>query len=130
MSEVKIVTAGSMKVGNYVIIDGVACVVKKVDFSAPGKHGHAKYRIEAVSLIDGNKKIIVKPSHDKLEVPIIEKKAAQVLSIAGEKANVMDMETYETFELDIPEELKDKVKEGASVTYWIILGNKVLKEVK
>jgi len=49
------------------------------------------------------------------------------LSIAGDKANVMDMKSYETFDLDIPEDLKDQVKEGDQVNYWIILGKKVLR---
>jgi len=39
----------------------------------------------------------------------IEKKTAQVLSIQGNTANVMDSETYETFDLEIPEELKGQV---------------------
>ncbi len=130
MSDIKLVSVGSLKVGNYIIIDNVACVIKKIDVSSPGKHGHAKYKIEAVGIIDGNKRMIVRPSHDKIEVPIIEKKAAQVLSITGDKVNVMDMETYETFDLEIPEELKGKVKEGVQIVYWIIMKDKVMKEVK
>ena len=42
----------------------------------------------------------------------------------------VDSETYETFDLDIPEELKDEVIEGANVLYWIILDSKVIKQVK
>jgi translation elongation factor P/translation initiation factor 5A len=42
----------------------------------------------------------------------------------------MDSETYETFELDIPEELKAEVVEGCSVLYWIVLTQRVMKQVK
>ena len=70
------------------------------------------------------------PSHDKVEAPIIEKKSAQVLSISGNMANVMDVETYETFDLDIPEELQAEVKEGVEVLYWLLMGTKVMKQVK
>ena len=63
-------------------------------------------------------------------MPIIEKKSAQVLSIQGDTANVMDIESYETFDLKIPDELKNDVKEGVQVMYWIMLDNKVLKEVR
>ena len=126
----KITTAGSLKVGNYMILDGVACIVKKIDTSRPGKHGHAKCRIEAVGMIDGKKFIQVFPGHDKVEVPIIEKKSAQVLSIHDNNATVMDNESYETFDLKIPEDLKNKVKEGVQVVYWIILNDKVMKMVK
>ncbi len=130
MADTKPDAVGSLKVGKYVVVDGVACVVKDIQTSKPGKHGHAKARIEAVGLIDGQKKIFVKPTHDVIEVPIVEKETAQVLSIKGYMANVMDMKSFETFDLKIPEELKNEVKEGIQVIYWIILNDKVIKQVK
>ncbi len=120
----------SLKVGSYIVVDGVACTIKSIQISSPGKHGHAKSRIEAVGIIDGQKKIFVAPSHDKMESPIIEKETAQVLSINSNKASVMDMKSFETFELEIPHELKDDVKEGINVLYWVILKDKVMKQVK
>ena len=123
-------SVASLRPGSYVVIEGVACKVNKIETSRPGKHGHAKCRIDASGLIDGNKKVIVLPGHDKIDVPIIDKKSAQVLSIKGEEANIMDEESYETFDIKIPNELKDKVVEGTNVVYWDILGDKVLKEIK
>ncbi|MFO7711341.1 MAG: translation initiation factor IF-5A [Candidatus Woesearchaeota archaeon] len=123
-------SVGSLKEGNYVVIDGVACTVSSTQTSRPGKHGHAKVRMEGVGLIDGKKRILVMPGHDKIEVPIIDKRNAQVLSVTGNMANVMDSETYETFDLEIPEELKDQCTEGSTVLYWIILEDKVMKQVK
>ena len=126
----KTVDAASLKQGSYVIMDGLACKVVSIQTSKTGKHGHAKSRVEAIGLINGEKKIKIFPGHDKVEVPIVEKKTAQVLSISGDKANIMDMESFETFDLTIPEDLKDSVKEGGNVLYWIILGEKVMKQVK
>lgn len=126
----KMSSVGSLQKGNYVIIDGVACKVADTQTSRPGKHGHAKVRMSAVGLIDGKKRVMVMPGHDNIEVPIVEKKTAQVLSITGDTANVMDSETYETFDLKIPEELKGQVVEGCNVLYWIILSDKVMKQVK
>jgi len=126
----KVVGVNSIKVGSYIIIDDVACKVISCESSKSGKHGHAKYRIVAVGLLDGKKREILKPSGDTVEVPIIDKKTAQVLSVSNDTANVMDVETYETFDLKIPEEFKDKVVEGAQVLFWGILGEKVLKQVK
>ncbi|MBU0930100.1 MAG: translation initiation factor IF-5A [Nanoarchaeota archaeon] len=128
MSDIKHVEPNSLRVGNYVIIDGVACIIKKLDKSAPGKHGHAKFRVEASGIINNEKKIVVRSAHDKFEVPIIEKKSAQVLNISGDSANVMDSETFETFDIKIPEELKGKIEEGKTVTYWIVLDQKMLRE--
>ena len=99
MADTKQAIVTSLKQGSYIIIDGIACRINKVETSRPGKHGHAKCRISADSLIDGSRKVIVLPGHDKIDVPIIEKKNAQVLSIQGEMATVMDEKTYETFEL-------------------------------
>ena len=79
---------------------------------------------------DGKKRNLVMPGHDKVEAPIVEKKTAQVLSVSGNKCNIMDMETYETFDIDIPEEFKDDVAEGKEILYWTIMGSKILKQVK
>ena len=124
----KIVAASSLKVGGYVILNDKACKVNDIQISKTGKHGHAKCRITAISLIDNSKIIKVYPGTDKIEVPIIEKESAQILSIAEDTATVMDMKTYETFDLKLPEDLKGEVKEGDQINYWIILGVKVLQK--
>ncbi len=130
MGEIKQIHATDCKQGRYVVFDDKACVVRSLEISRPGKHGHAKCRIEAVSIIDGKKIVKILPGHDRVGSPVIEKKLAQVLSIAGDKVNVMDMETYETFDIIIPPELKDKVAEGVQVLYWIVLDEKIVKEVR
>lgn len=126
----KNVHATGLKIGGYVIFDGVACKISSIQISRPGKHGHAKCRIEAIGLVDSRKIIKLVPGHDNVEVPIIEKKTAQVLSVHGDSANVMDMESYETFDIKFPSELKDQVVGGTQVLYWIIMGDKVMKQVK
>ncbi|MBR9690916.1 translation initiation factor IF-5A [Candidatus Woesearchaeota archaeon] len=127
---VKLQSIGSLKKGNYVVIDGVACTVFDKQTSRPGKHGHAKVRMTATGILDGKKRVIVMPGHDNIEVPLIDKRNAQVLSIVGDMANVMDSETYETFDLKIPEELKGQVAEGVTVLFWVILNDKVIKQIK
>ena len=126
----KMTSVGTLQKGNYVILDGAACRVFDTQVSRPGKHGHAKVKLTAVGLVDGKKRVTVMPGHDNIEVPIVEKKTAQVLSIQGNTANVMDSETYETFDLKIPEELKSSCVEGCNVLYWVILKDKVMKQVK
>ncbi len=130
MSETTLAIATSLKPGKYVIFDGKACVVRSVQISKPGKHGHAKCRVEAITVMDNQKIIKILPGHDNVEVPIIEKETAQILSIKEDIATVMDMKTYETFELPIPEELKKEIKEGSQVLYWTMMGQKVMKQVK
>lgn len=130
MGETKPVGIGTLQKGNYVVIEGAACKVFSVEVSRPGKHGHAKVRLTGVGLIDGKKRVVVAPGHDHIDVPIVGKKGAQILSVNGNKANVMDSETYETFDLDIPEELKASTVAGANIVYWEIMDNRVMKQVK
>lgn len=130
MYEKKLVSVGSLKKGDTIIIDGAACKITDTSTSRPGKHGHAKVNMMAVGLLDGKKRNLVMPGHDKVEAPIIEKKNAQVLSISGNNASVMDTESYETFDMEILPELKEQVHEGSEVLYWLIMGMKVMKQVK
>jgi translation initiation factor 5A len=127
---IKQASVGTLQKGNYVIIDGIACRVVDTQTSKPGKHGHAKVRVIAAGLLDGRKREVVMPGHDNIDVPIIEKKNAQILSISENMANVMDAETYETFDIEIPEEMKEDAKEGKQILYWQILEQKVMKQVK
>ena len=130
MYEKKSVSVGSLKKGDTIIVDEAPCKVTDIATSRPGKHGHAKVNLMAVGILDGKKRNLVMPGHDKVEAPIIGKKNAQVLSISGNTANVMDTETYETFDMEIPEELKGEVREGVEVLYWVIMNAKVIKQVK
>lgn len=130
MGEIKHKSVGSLQKGNYVIMDGAACIVSDLKVSRPGKHGHAKVNLTAVGMIDGKKRNTVMPGHDNIEVPVIDKKNAQVLSISGNTANVMDMESYETFDVTIPADMQEQVKDGVTIVYWVILNDKILKQVK
>lgn len=130
MYEKKLVSISDLKKGDTLVIDGAACKITSMQVSRPGKHGHAKVNLMAVGLLDDKKRNLVMPGHDKVEVPIVEKKSAQVLSISNNTASVMDSETFETFEMEIPEELKGQVIDGCQVLYWELMGQKVMKQVK
>ena len=126
----KLVGAGTAKPGSYIVIDGAACKVVSTDTSKPGKHGSAKVRIVATGLLDGKRRETVSPTSDNIEVPLIEKKIAQILSVSGDMANVMDEASFETFDLPIPEDLKASIVPNAKVLYWVIMGEKVMKQLK
>ena len=119
-----------LKRGGFVLINDAPCRIDKVQTSSTGKHGHAKVRVDAIGLLDGTRRSMVKPAHEHVSVPIINKKIAQVLAITGDNAQLMDMESYEVFELQIPEELKDKLEAGKEVTYFEVVGQRTLKQVK
>ncbi len=111
-----------LKEGRYMIIDDEPCVIKSISKSKPGKHGSAKARIDVIGIFDNQKRSYIGSVSSKAYVPIVERKNAQVLSIAGDVVQLMDMDDYSTFELKIPPEYKDRIKEGAEITYITALG--------
>ena len=123
----KLINAAEARPGVAIIVDGVSCIVKSNDISKTGKHGHAKCRIECISVIDGKKKVFVAGGHERLDVPMISKKRAQVLTVMVDKASIMDMETFETLEAPMIEEVKAEIKEGDQVEYWDVEGVKIIK---
>jgi len=125
----KVIEATEMRLNTFLMLDGVAHQVKKFDISKTGKHGHAKVRFEAISAFTGKKKVLVVPGHDKFEVPMIDKRPAQVLSVAGDTVSVMDGESYENFDLPVPESLSGEITDGVTVEYWDIEGDKIIKKV-
>ena len=126
----KVVEVKTLKVGKYVVLDGEASKITSLSTSSPGKHGAAKARLEAVGVFDNQKRSIVKPVDTKIDIPIIDKRVGQVLSLMGANVQLMDMENYETIELPIPDELKSQIVEGAEVDYITALGNMKIMRVK
>jgi translation initiation factor 5A len=124
----KLINAVEARPGVAVLVDGVPCIVKSNDISKTGKHGHAKCRIEAISVIDGKKKVFVIAGHERMECPMINKRKGQILSINGENASIMDLESYETIDLLMPEELKEGLKDGDQIEYWDVEETKIIKK--
>ena len=114
----------TLKVNRYVIIDDEPCKIVGLSTSKPGKHGEAKARIEAIGIFDGQKRSIVHPVKHKVHVPMIDKRSAQVLALMGDHVQLMDMETYETFEMPIPAEFKGQLEPGKEIQYLQALGKK------
>ena len=125
----KPIELGSLKIGSYILLpvsdqpSGEPCRLTEYDTSKPGKHGSAKARIVAVGIFDGQKRPHVGPVNMQVHVPLIDKRAAQVISITGSKIQVMDSETFETIDIDmIEEELEGTLEQGNDIEYWNVMG--------
>jgi len=123
---------GAGKVASYVLVDNEPCRIVDYTKSKPGKHGSAKARVVAIGVFDGVKRSFVKPVDAQIEVPIIEKRAGQVISLSPASVQLMDLETYEMLESPLPEEeeLKAKLTSGVEVEYWRILGRTRIMRAK
>ena len=105
------------------MIDGEACEVRSVSMSSPGKHGSAKAKIKARGVFDEKDRHLTKPGDSMMMQPDVSKKFGQIVSRDGTIAQVMDMDTYETNEMELPEDLE--AGEGQEIEFWEI-GDRVL----
>jgi translation initiation factor 5A len=113
-----------LKEGRYMLIDEEPCRILSIQMSKPGKHGEAKARIDAVGIFDGSKRSVVFPVKHKVQVPMIGKRQAQVLSFTDVEVQLMDLETYETFTLPLDPTLKGQISPGAEVQYLDAMGKR------
>jgi len=117
------------KPGSYIMIDGEPCKVLNMTKSKPGKHGAAKVRLDAMGLFDNKKRALMNPASANIEVPVIDKNKGQVINVSGDTVNLMDLDSYETFDVMIPEDLKGKLQPGTEVLYWQFGQKRLIKQI-
>ncbi len=128
---------GSLKTGSYILLPvsdqptGDPCRITEYDTSKPGKHGAAKARIVAVGVFDGQKRPHVGPVSMQVHVPLIDKRAGQLVSITGSNFQLMDSETFETFDADlVDEEIEGKLQQGQDIEYWKVMDRIKIMRIK
>jgi translation initiation factor 5A len=59
----------------------------------------------------------------KVQVPVIDKRKGQVISIdeANNEVQIMDLETYETFSMPINADHESVLKDGAEILYIVAM---------
>ncbi len=134
-SDIEAVRATQLKAGNHIVKDGDIYLIRETEKSKAGKHGHAKCRIKIENIFTGSRTEITVPGDTKLQSPIIDKRTAQVLNITSDSVQLMDMESYETFETILPteEEIREDLKKGEPpvyVEYWRVIGKRRIMRIK
>jgi translation initiation factor 5A len=124
--------AKSLKPGSYFLIEGEPCKVVSIEKSKPGKHGAAKANIVAIGFFDNRKRNVIMPADRMVDVPLIDKRSATVITDMGETYSLMDTETFETYEVPKPtdEEIASKIELNVAVEVWDVMGTKVITRVK
>ena len=118
---------GKLKEGRYVVVDDEPCKILSIATSKPGKHGAAKSRIDVVGIFDGMKRSIVQPVSAKTYVPIVERKTAQVISVAGNNVQMMDVKDFEMFELVVTDEQLAQMEAGKEIAYISSMGKRKIE---
>jgi len=121
---------GQLKVGRYIVIDDEPCKIISYSTSSPGKHGAAKARIDARGIFDNQKRSIIKPVDAKVQVPIIDKASAMVTAIMGDTVQIMDMNNYEYYDLNINDDIEGELADGVQVEYMETMGRMKILRVK
>lgn len=114
----------NLQENHYVIIDDEPCKIKSIDTSKPGKHGEAKARVEAVGIFDNKKHDMLNPVSAKVRTPIIDRKKGQIVNMGDGEVNIMDMDSYETFQLEVDEETYEELEQGQEIRYLETMGRK------
>ena len=125
-------SVGSLKRGQSIVINGEPYKIVSLEKSKPGKHGSDKARITAIHVFNNTKKSIVSPVNAKVDVPLIEKRTAQVVYMEDDSVQLMDLESYESFYALKPteKEMLDKLSANVEVEYWNVLGRTKIVRVK
>ncbi len=118
---------GKLKEGRYMVVEDEPCKILSIATSKPGKHGAAKSRIDCMGIFDGVKRSIVQPVSAKIYVPIVERKSAQVISVAGNTVQFMDVKDFEMFEMNVSDERLAGIEAGKEVPYIASMGKKKLE---
>jgi translation initiation factor 5A len=123
---------GELKEGSYAIINDEPSQIVQIQKSKPGKHGSAKFRCTTISLFDGRKQSFVSSVDGTVQVPIVDKRSGQIVSMGPTSFQLMDMETYDIRDVVLPsdEEIKVKLAAGKEVEYWIIMDRVKIHRVK
>ena len=121
MAEWEMKEIRELKVGRYVNIDEEPCKILSISTSKPGKHGSARANIDAASIFTGAKKSLVGPVSTKVQVPLIDKRKGQILSVQGDEVQIMDLETFENITMVINPDHECVIEDGAEVMYIIAM---------
>lgn len=122
---------GALRIGSYILLNGEPCRIVEYDKSKPGKHGAAKARIVGVGVFDNVKRTMVNPVSAQVEVPLIDKRAGQVISKTDTITQIMDSETFEVFDANmIEDEIKGKLAQGQDIEYWKVMERTKVVRIK
>jgi translation initiation factor 5A len=130
MSEKIFAVAKDLKVGKYVMVEDIPCKVVNIESSKPGKHGSAKMRITAIGIFEGQKKTLLTPGDADVTIPIIDRASAQIMSVSGKTAQVMDSKSYEIYDIDIPDELVSEAAAGKEADILEAMGKRKIERIR
>jgi translation initiation factor 5A len=109
--------ASELKKGSAFEYKGEVLKVTRKELVTVGTHSHTKLKLFVKPLFGGGEKNMILAHNDRVEIVEASKKTATVVSKTLDKIQIMDLHTYETYDADIDEALKQEVNEGDTIIF-------------
>jgi len=122
--------AKELREGEYVLIDDIPCKVVQIESSKPGKHGAAKMRVTGIGIFEGQKKTLLTPGDANIEIPIIERKNVLIMNVNGQNAQVMDQQSNEIYDMELPEDLLSQASAGKEAEVLEAMGRRKMERIR
>jgi len=114
---IKTSTASELERGNYFLINSEPVRVLRKEVIVVGTHSHSKLKFYIQGLREKGERTVTFQHSDRVEKIEIMRKQGQIISKSGNKVQLMDAVSYETFDSNLPQELSDDINEGDNVTF-------------
>jgi translation initiation factor 5A len=123
-------SAGSIKQGGLMVINGRPCKVVSYSTAKTGKHGHAKASITGIDIFNSKKYEDSLPTSHNVEVPNVNRKEYQVIGLQEDYCDLMDEKGNLRNDLRLPDEtekdaedcqtIRDGLESGAEVFVTVL----------
>lgn len=112
------IEAKKISKGTYIEYEDKPYYVHKAQSMVVSRHSHTRVKLDLISVLDRDKRSITVAPHDKLKDIEIIRRHGQFITHSGKNlGQIMSMDTYETFDAEIPDEIASQISEGDEVTY-------------
>ena len=85
-----------------------------------------------MGVLTGQKRNVISPVDGKLEVPMIDKRASQIISATPTSVQLMDLQSFEVTESSTPTEpeFQGRLQPGVEVEVWVVMGRSKIMRIK
>ena len=120
------ISVGSVKKGEYVVIQNRPCKVVHIDIFKVAKHGGAKANITGIDIFNEKKMLVNLPTSANIFVPNIKRSIYTVIDIDEDGfVTLMDKQGTTRQDLKLPDETEDDKTLSNRIREWISGGREI-----
>lgn len=91
-----------------------------------GTHSHTKLKLFVKNIFTSSEKVLTLAHNDKVDIVEAQMKQGQLISKQDTKAQVMDTHSYETFDAEINDNIKDQINEGDNIVFLEVNNRRII----